>query len=113
MKDDFEQKLLKMAAHEEMVLPESINKRINDTLVSLPEHKKTFKMTWKKSLVLAAALVTLMSVTVSAAVSVYRQRMEAMNEQEMEDYFVRIYSSKIGNDNYNRPYTSAETERIK
>lgn len=110
---DFEQKLYNMAANEEMVLPESIHKRINDTLVSLPEQKKIFNMTWKKSLILAAALVTLMSVTVSAAVSAYKQRMAAMNEQEMEDYFVRIYSSKIGNDNYNRPYLAEETARMK
>ncbi|MCH5249037.1 MAG: hypothetical protein J1E98_03870 [Lachnospiraceae bacterium] len=112
MRDNFEQKLFNMAADEEMILPESIHKRVNDTIVSLPQQKRIFRMTWKKSIVLAAALVTLMSVTVSAAVSAYRQRMEAMNEQEMEDYFVSIYSSKIGNDNYNRPYTVSERARI-
>ncbi|MCH5257922.1 MAG: hypothetical protein J1D87_11560 [Lachnospiraceae bacterium] len=111
-RDNLEQKLFNMAADEEIILPESIYKRVNDTLVSLPEQKKMFKMTWKRSIVLAAALVTLMSVTVSAAVSAYRQRMEAMNQQEMEDYFVNIYSSKIGNDNYNRPYTANERSRM-
>ena len=113
MKDEFEQKLFNMAAGEEMILPESMYKKINDTLVSLPEQKKIFKMTWKKSIVLAATLMTLMSVTVSAAVSAYKQRMEAMNQQEMEEYFVNIYSSKIGNDNYNRSYTANETARMK
>lgn len=112
MTDDFEQKILIMAGNEEIILPESMQKKVNDTLVSLPEHNRIFKMTWKKSVVLAAALATLMSVTVSAAVGAYRQRMEAMNEEEMENYFAQIYSSKIGHDNYNRPYTNVETARM-
>ena len=111
--DDFEQKLFIMAGNEEIILPGSMHKKVNDTLVSLSKQNKIFKMTWKKSIVLAAVLATLMSVTVSAAVSAYRQRMEAMNEQEMQNYFVQIYSSKIGHDNYNRPYTNAETARMK
>ena len=111
--DDFEQKIFIMAGNEEIILPESMREKIDDTLIRLPNRTKIFKMTWKKSIVLAAALVTLMSVTVSAAVSAYRQRMEAMNEQEMENYFVQIYSNKIGHDNYNRPYTNAETARMK
>lgn len=113
MRDNFEEKIFALAAAEKMVLPESMKNRVNDTLVSLPEHRRIFRMTWKKSVVLAAAIVTLMSFTVSAAVGAYRQRMEAMNEQEMEDYFVQIYTSRIGRDNYNRPYTDAETERMK
>ena len=112
MIDDFEQKLFIMAENEEIILPQSMHKKVNDTLVSLPRNNKIFKMTWKKSIVLAAVLVTFMSFTVSAAVSAYRQRMEAMNKQEMENYFVQIYSNKIGHDNYNRPYTNVETARM-
>ncbi len=112
---DFEQKIFNMAAAEKMILPESVNEKINDTLVNLPiKHKNPpiIKMTWKRAVVLAAAIMTLMSFTVSAAVSAYRQRLEAMNEQEIEDYFINIYSSKIGHDNYNRPFTDSETERM-
>ncbi len=104
MRDNFEEKIFKMAADEKMILPESIHREVNDILVSLPK-RKIFRMTWKKSIIMAAALVTLMSITVSAAVGAYRERMEAMNEQEMEDYFIQMQTSKMGVDNYNRPYT--------
>ena len=35
-----------------------------------------------------------------------------MNEKEMEEYFVQIYRNAIGVDNYNRPYTESEKERM-
>lgn len=110
--NSLEEKIFEMARSERMILPESMNKRVNDILVSLPEPKKVFRMTWKKSVILAAALVTMMSFTVSAAVGAYRQRMAAMNEQEMEEYFVQIYTTKIGRDNYNRPYMDTEKQRM-
>ena len=113
MKDDFEQKLFLMSGKEEIILPESIHKKVNHAFAGLPKQNKIFKITWKKCIVLTAVLVTFISTTVSAAVGAYRQRMEAMNAQEMENYFVQIYSSKIGHDNYNRPYTNAETARMK
>lgn len=112
MKDSFEEKIFRMAEQEKMVLPESIDERVTDTLVSLPERKKIFRMTWKKSIILAAAFVMMLSVTVSAAVGALRERMEAMNRQEMEDYFAQVYANKIGTDNSNRPFTNAEKERM-
>ncbi|MBD5444197.1 MAG: hypothetical protein HDR29_01460 [Lachnospiraceae bacterium] len=112
MRDNFEEKIFKMAADEKMILPESIHREVNDILVSLPKCK-IFRMTWKKSIIMAAALVTLMSITVSAAVGAYKERMEAMNAQEMEDYFIQMQTSKMGVDNYNRPYTDTEKARIK
>lgn len=112
MRDDFEKKIFDMAAGEKMVLPESMQNRINDTIVNLDEKEPFFRMTWKKSVVLAAVIVTLTSVTVSAAVDAYKQRLEAMNRQEMEEYFVQVYASKMGADNYNRPCTEFETSRM-
>lgn len=112
-KDIAERQLFQMAKREKMILPETLYARIDETLAGLPEQKKLFKMTWKKSIILAAALLAMFSVTASAAVSAWRQRMEAMNAQEMEDYFVQIYTDKIGVDNYNRPYTDTEKNRMK
>ena len=109
MKD---QDLFKMAEQEKMILPESLEKKIDDILVSLPKQHRVFKMNWKKSVVLAAALIAMFSVTVTAAVKAWQQRMEAMNEQEMEEYFLQQYTTKIGADNYNRPYMDTEKTRM-
>lgn len=113
MKDKWEQNLWEMAQREKMITPVSLNERIDDMLVSLPRQRRIFRMTWKKSVILAAALTAMLSFTVTAAVSAWRQRMEAMNEQEMKEYFIQIWTNKIGRDNYNRPYTDAEKARMK
>lgn len=106
-----EQKLFEMAEREEMILPDTLQDRMDDILVRLTKRRK-YRMTWRKSVVLAAALAAMLSITVTAAVSVLQQRMEAMNEKEMEEYFVQIYRNAIGVDNYNRPYTESEKERM-
>lgn len=113
MKDKFEQDLFDMAKKEKMIVPDTVYERVDDTLVGLPRHKNVFRMNFRKSLVLAAVLVMLFSISVSAAVGAYKQRMEAMNIQEMEEYFANIYTAKIGVDNYNRQYTEAEKLRMK
>ncbi|MCM1145637.1 MAG: hypothetical protein NC318_09855 [Blautia sp.] len=114
--DKFEETIFQMAKQEKMILPETLEKRVNDTLVSLqtPQNRHSvWKMTWKKSIVLAAALIATFSVTVTAAVNIIQQRMEAMNEQEIEAYFSGLYQNQIGIDNYNRPYTDTEKKRLK
>lgn len=111
MKDRLEQELFRMAGKEEMILPGTLQERIDDILVSLPKRRK-YRMTWKKSVILAAALTAMFSITVTAAVSILQQRMEAMNEKEMEEYFVQIYQNKIGVDNYNRSYLESEKARM-
>lgn len=113
MKDKFEQDLFDMAKKETMIVPDTVYERVDDTLVGLPRHRKIFRMNFRKSLVLAAVLVMLFSISVSAAVGAYKQRMEAMNIQEMEEYFANIYTAQIGVDNYNRPYTAEEKARMK
>lgn len=111
MKDRLEQDLFAMAEREEMILPDTLQNRIDDILVSLPKRRK-YRMNWKKAVVLAAALTAMFSITVTAAVSILQQRMEAMNEQEMETYFLQIYQNAVGVDNYNRPYQESERERM-
>lgn len=111
-RDQFEQDLFRMAEEEKMILPDTVYERVNDTLVSLPDQKRVLRLTWRKSVILAAALIAMCSVTVTAAVGAWQRRMEAMNEQEMEEYFVQIYASKLGADNYNRPFTDTERTRM-
>lgn len=111
-KDKLEHIIFQMAEKEEMIVPDILQERVNDTLVGLPKSSGIFRMTWKKSIVLVAALVAVCSITVTAAVSAWKQRMEAMNAKEMEEYFVQAYTNKIGADNYNRPFTDKENERL-
>ena len=104
--------MFQMAKQEQIIIPVSLQERVEDILDGLPKKGRVFRMTWKKSVVLAAAMICMFSITVTAAVNTWRQRMEAMNEKEMEAYFVQLYTTRIGADNYNRPYTETEKARM-
>lgn len=110
--DQFEHDLFQMAEQEQMILPKTLYRKTEDTLCRLPKQRRRLCMTWKGSLALAAALIALCSVTVLAAAGAVQQRMEAMNEQEIEDYFVQLYTSRLGSDHYSRPLTDAEQIRL-
>ena len=110
MKDKWEETLFRMADQEQIVMPESLSDKIEEALCKPVEAK--FHMNWRKSLILAAALTMLASATAVASVGALRERMEAMNREKLEEYFTQIYTTKIGVDNYNRPYTDTEKERM-
>lgn len=110
--DRFEQELLHLAEQEKMIVPETVYRKVDDTLVSLSAGPIRKKMTWKKAVLLAAVLTAMCSLTVTAAVGALQRRMEAMNQKEIADYFVQIYTSKLGADNYNRPMKEEERNRM-
>lgn len=110
--DSFEQELFRMADQEKMIPPDSLYEKIEHIFDYLSDQRSRFRINWKKTLILAAALAAMCSVTVLAAVSAVQQRMEAMNEQEIEDYFVQIYASRPGADHYSRPLTDSEQTRM-
>lgn len=112
MKDKFDQKLFQMAEEEKIMIPESLNDRVEDTLVSLSPKHKVYKMNIRKALVLAAALVMLLSITATASVGILRERMEAMNREKIEEYFLQISNRQIPNDNYNRYFSDSEKQRM-
>lgn len=114
MRDRWEESIFHMADQEQIFLPQSLSDRIESTLCK-PMKKNSnghFHMTWKKSVVLAAAMILLVSATAVASVGALRERMEAMNREKLETYFTQIYASKIGVDNYNRAYSDAERDRM-
>lgn len=111
--DSFDEKLFRMAGNEKIIVPDSLQERIDDIFVNMPRKRVIFRMSWKKTFVLAAALTCLLSITVTAAVSALQRRMEAMNQKEIEDYFINIYTSKTGADHYSRPYMESEKDRMK
>lgn len=112
MRDRLDEKLFQMAAQEVIEVPDSLPDKIDRIMEELPAQKHVFHMNWRKALVLAAMLTMTLSITVTAAVSALQQRMEAMNHEKMEEYFTQIYESKLGNDNYNRPFTESEERRM-
>lgn len=122
MEDKFEKKLFQMAAGEEVVLPGTLKDKIDKALNCLPAHGQpaglrrgkifSLRMNPQKAAALFAALIMLLSITATAAAGLLRQRMEEMNREKMEEYFVQIYTTKTGMDNYNRPYTLTEQERM-
>lgn len=117
MRDKWEDTLFQMAEREQMLMPREVSEQIEDILCKLDHgqdsHAKAhFRMNLKKSLLLAAASVMLVSATAAASAGAVRERMEAMNREKLEMYFAQIYASKIGVDNYNRPYTDGEKERL-
>ncbi|MDE6387769.1 MAG: hypothetical protein K2L82_08210 [Lachnospiraceae bacterium] len=110
MKDRWEETLFHMAGQEQIVMPESLSDKIEGILCK-PKNGK-FHMSVRKSLILAAALILLCSVTAVASVGAVRERMEAMNREKIEAYFAQIYTTKLGADNYNRPYFDTEKKRM-
>ena len=137
MRDKWEDTLFHMAEREQILMPQTMSDQIEEILCKLnndTDDRKSndgshdysefqrndeaytgrrFRMNLKKSLILAAALVMLISATAVASVGAVRERMEAMNREKIEAYFVQVHASKIGVDNYNRPYTADEKERLK
>lgn len=112
MDDGFDQKIFQMAGEEKLKLPETLNNRVENALGSLPSRKKIYKMNIRKAVILAAAMIMLLSVTATASVGILRERMEAMNREKLEEYFVQSYTRKIGHDNYNRYFTDSEKQRM-
>lgn len=112
MEDRWEETLFRMADREQIAMPRTLSDRIEETLCKPNRRSGRFRMSWKKSIVLAAAMTMLVSATAVASVGALRERMEAMNREKLETYFTQIYASKIGVDNYNRAYFDTEKERM-
>lgn len=83
---------------------ESANREI---LAKKPKKKRGFP---RKRILLLAAVITLLSgMTVFASVSLWQQRMEDMNREEIKNYFISIVSGKAPSFRYNRVMTEKET----
>lgn len=138
MRNNFDNRLFKMAKREQMLLPGELEEEINESLRRLTakgtangvaesrsaagkrggtvkgtvRDRKKKPMNFRRSLILAAALAALFSITAVASAGALKQRMEAMNKEKLEEYFAQIHSSFMGADNYNRSYTDGERERM-
>lgn len=114
MEDRWEETIFRMADREQIIMPHTLSDKIEKMLCkpNAQSSRGIFRLSWKKSIVLAAAMTMLVSATAVASVGALRERMEAMNREKLETYFTQIYESKIGVDNYNRAYFDTERDRM-
>ena len=74
------------------------------------ESKKVRRMSKRGVLLLAACLTLFSGMTVFAASSIWQQRMEAMNREEVEAYFLSIAESGAPAFRYSRPMNAEEND---
>ncbi len=104
---EWDKKVREMAATERMVVPVTMEERIERILQAKRKHYSIRRMGF-----LVAVGVLAVSATVTASVGAYRQRMESMNHAEMEAYYAQLQEAKVGADSYNREMTGTERKRL-
>ncbi len=108
--DDIEKKCVKQGENR----AEQRNKdTVSDMRKANECSKKKVTRFPRKRILLLVAVITLMSgMTVAAATSLWKDRMEAMNQQQIEEYFLSITESNAPAFRYNRGMTEAESGKM-
>ena len=104
---DWDNRIRKMAAAEQMAVPGTMEEKIEHILQTDRKHYSV-----RRTVMLVAAGALLVSGTVTASVGAYRQRMESMNHAEMERYYTQLQEANVGADSYNREMTGTEKQRF-
>lgn len=112
MNHTFDDRLFRMAKQENMVVPDELNERLEEIFSEIRETKRKKRMSVRAAVLLAAVLVMTFSITATAAVSLVRQRMETLNKEKLEEYFLDNLTSFAGVDCRNRDYSDAEEKRL-
>ena len=91
-------------------IPECVHNVIdNVSREILTKRQKKIKHFLQKRTLLLVAVITLLSgMTVFASANLWQQRMLEMNQEEIENYFISIASSKAPSFRYNRVMTAEE-----
>ncbi len=93
-------------------IPDCVRSAVNNANQSVlqKEERKIRHISKKGILLLAAALTLFSGMTAFAATSLWQERMEKMNEQEMAEYFSNITTSKAPAFRYSRDMTENEKQ---
>ncbi len=93
-------------------VPECVHEAVESAcqMILQKETKKVRRMSRKGILLLAACITLLSGMTVLAASSLWQQRMEAMNREEVEEYFLSIAESGAPSFRYSRPMNGEEND---
>lgn len=89
-------------------VPECVHNVISDVQSEILASKIKKRFLKKRMLLLVAVITLLSGVTVFASASLWQQRMEAMNQEEIENYFLSIATSKAPSFRYSRVLTEKE-----
>lgn len=89
-------------------VPECVHNVISDVQSEILASKIKKRFLKKRILLLVAVITLLSGVTVFASVSLWQQRMKAMNQEEIENYFLSIATSKAPSFRYSRGLTEKE-----
>lgn len=93
-------------------VPECVHEAVESAchMILQKESKKVRRMSKRGILLLAACLTLFSGMTVLAASSLWQQRMEAMNQEEVEAYFLSIAESGAPSFRYSRPMNAEESD---
>lgn len=93
-------------------VPECVHSAVAQAneMILQKENKKVRRMSRKGILLLASCLTLVCGMTVLAASSLWQQRMEAMNEKELEEYFLSINTSNAPSFRYSRGLNAEESD---
>ncbi|MBQ8821696.1 MAG: hypothetical protein IJZ82_03555 [Lachnospiraceae bacterium] len=95
-------------------VPECVHKAVREAnqRILQKENKKVRKISGKGILLLAACMTLLSGMTVFAASSLWQQRMDAMNREEVEEYFLSIAESGAPAFRYSRGLSAKEQDNF-
>lgn len=113
MNTNIDSKIRKDLLDNDIDIPDTCRKRIDETIHGLPD-KDNKKRHIKFRAMAAIAVIFLMvsTITVFAAIDYVRQRMENLSEEEKDSYNEGLESSPANADSYSRDLTDNEKERV-
>lgn len=111
---NFDIQVKEAAEKEALELPEGYEDRLRTVLSQLEggTKHKAFRFTWKATAAAAACAVLLCSMPVAAAVNYFKERMEALTEEEKNTYLDELTASQEEADQFSREFTQDENRRI-
>lgn len=95
-------------------VPECVHKAVMEAnqMILQKENKKVRRMSRKGIFLLVACMTLLSGMTVFAASSLWQQRVEAMNREEVEEYFLSIAGSGAPSFRYSRGLNAEEQDNF-
>lgn len=114
MSEKIDMLIIKKIRREDVEVPDSYSKKVDETLQQLPDHAVKTRRRAKVRFAVAAAVCMcfVLSGTIFAASNYVRERMQAMTESEISDMISDLQNSPANIDSYSREFSEEEEERI-
>ena len=116
MKEYFDEEFSELLQKSEFVLPDSYEKRFNDTLDKFSNYrrKRYFLLFHSKiAAVIALSVVSLsMSIGVGATINMYMQRMNSLSEKEVAEYNYEVQNTDKEADSFSRQLSELENNKL-